>query len=75
MWLRHSLVYQEPSMSHPSNLTSAWDTSSVGQPADISLLELSIWVNTWCIAAHCGGRWTGCSVALHGCRPRWQSMW
>lgn len=28
-------------MSHPSNLASAWDTSSVGQPADISLLELS----------------------------------
>ena len=28
-------------MSHPSTLASAWDTSSVGQPADVSLLELS----------------------------------
>jgi len=28
-------------MSHPFTRASAWDTSSVGQPADISLLELS----------------------------------
>ncbi|EER62311.1 hypothetical protein AcdelDRAFT_0225 [Acidovorax delafieldii 2AN] len=28
-------------MSHPFTLASAWDTSSVGEPADISLLELS----------------------------------
>ena len=28
-------------MSHPSTLASAWDTSCVGQPADMSLLELS----------------------------------
>ena len=28
-------------MSHPATLASAWDTSSVGHPADISLLELA----------------------------------
>ena len=28
-------------MSHPSTLASAWDTSCVGHPADISLVELS----------------------------------
>lgn len=28
-------------MSHPSTLASAWDTSCIGQPADVSLLELS----------------------------------
>ena len=27
-------------MSHPSTLASAWDTSCVGHPADMSLLEL-----------------------------------
>lgn len=29
-------------MPHSSTLASAWDTCSVGQPADISLLELSL---------------------------------
>ncbi|MDH4416833.1 hypothetical protein DBR12_14575 [Acidovorax sp. HMWF029] len=28
-------------MSHPSTFASSWDTSCLGQPAEISLLELS----------------------------------
>lgn len=28
-------------MPHPFTLASAWDTSSLGMPADISLMELS----------------------------------
>jgi hypothetical protein len=29
-------------MSHPSTFASAWDTSCAGQPAGITLLELSL---------------------------------
>lgn len=28
-------------MSHPYSIASAWDTSSAGQPADVSLQDLS----------------------------------
>lgn len=28
-------------MSHPSTFASSWDTSCLGQPAEVSLLELS----------------------------------
>ena len=38
-------------MSHPSFVASAWDTSCVGQPADVSLLELSHLSEH---LAHCG---------------------
>ena len=38
-------------MSHPSTFASAWDTSCVGQPADVSLLELS---HLGEHLAHCG---------------------
>lgn len=38
-------------MSHPSFVASAWDTSCAGQPADISLFELS---HLGEHLAHCG---------------------
>jgi hypothetical protein len=38
-------------MSHPSFVASAWDTSCVGQPADLSPLELS---HLGEHLAHCG---------------------
>jgi len=38
-------------MSHPSFVASVWDTSCVGQPADVSLLELSHLSEH---LAHCG---------------------
>ncbi|MDH4426900.1 MAG: hypothetical protein QE495_10660 [Acidovorax sp.] len=38
-------------MSHPSFIASAWDTSCVGQPADLSPLELS---HLGEHLAHCG---------------------
>ena len=38
-------------MSHPSFVASAWDTSCVGQPADLSPLELS---HLGDHLAHCG---------------------
>jgi hypothetical protein len=38
-------------MSHPSFTASAWDTSCVGQPADLSPLELS---HLGEHLAHCG---------------------
>ena len=38
-------------MPHPSFVASAWDTSCVGQPADVSLLELSHLSEH---LAHCG---------------------
>ena len=38
-------------MTHPSFVASAWDTSCVGQPADLSPLELS---HLGEHLAHCG---------------------
>lgn len=38
-------------MSHPSTLSSAWDTACVSQPADMSLLERS---HLGEHLAHCG---------------------
>ncbi len=44
-------LYKEPPMSHSPLFCSAWDTSCAGQPADMSLMELSTLGDH---LAHCG---------------------